>query len=273
MARRPHSGALRFNKIFLMKPVITDINSYNKTADKAKSSRPDAVKKQWADDHELFAIARKELFVAVVGDAMDKAGLRHQFLPPQIRPLRSDMVVIGRAMPVLGVSVFEGVSPSSRNQFMTQDFGLMLDALDDLKQDEVYVCTGSHPDHACWGELMSLRAGKLGAAGAICDGYSRDTQAILKLDFPTFSYGSYGQDSWPRYKTVDFRLGIEIGNVRIENGDIVFGDIDGVCVVPQAAANDVFNAALEKVRGEKLVRAAILDGMSARQAWDKFGIM
>ena len=61
----------------------------------------------WHTDEELFAIIRQELFTCVVGDVMDKMGLQHQFLPPQIRPLRPDMVMIGRAMPVLAVDVFE----------------------------------------------------------------------------------------------------------------------------------------------------------------------
>lgn len=230
-------------------------------------------KKTWADDAELFAIVRKELFVAVVGDAMDNAGLRRQFLPPQIRPLSNDMVIIGRAMPVLGVSVCADQYPEAHSASMGKAFGLMLEALDDLKRNEVYICTGSLPNHACWGELMSLRATQQEAAGAVCDGYSRDTSAILKQNFPTFSYGPYAQDSLPRYKTVDYRIGIQIGGVRVENGDIVFGDIDGVCIVPKDAVEEVFNAALEKVRGERRVRAAIIDGMPAQEAWDKFGIM
>lgn len=235
--------------------------------------RPSLVKRKWSDDEGLFELARKELFVAVVGDVMDKLGFRHQFLPPQVRPLHNDMVVIGRAMPVLGVSVFEPVYKKSHNPFMANEFGLMFEALDDLKRNEVYVCTGSRPIHACWGELMTQRALRLGAVGAVCDGYSRDTNAVLKLDFPTFSFGPYGQDSGPRYKVVDYRLAIRIGDVRIDPGDIIFGDIDGVCVVPKAAVEAVFNAALEKARGEKLVRAAIIKGMSARGAWDRFGIM
>ena len=52
----------------------------------------------WQSDDELFRLVRRELFTAVVGDVMDKLGLRRQFLSPQIQPLRQDMVVIGRAM-------------------------------------------------------------------------------------------------------------------------------------------------------------------------------
>ena len=62
--------------------------------------------KPWKNDDELFALVRRELFTCVVGDVMDKLELQHQFLPPQIRPLRADMVVVGRAMPVLAVDVF-----------------------------------------------------------------------------------------------------------------------------------------------------------------------
>jgi regulator of RNase E activity RraA len=229
--------------------------------------------KLWKTDSELFAIARKELFTAVVGDSMDKMGLQHQFLPPEIRPLRDDMVVIGRAMPVLSVDVFAEKIAGSANPLMAKPFGLMLEALDDLKPDEIYLNTGSSPRNALWGELMSIRAGRLGAAGTVVNGYSRDTNGILALNFPTFSWGRYGQDSAPRYKVVDFRVPIEIGHARIRPGDILFGDIDGVCVIPVEAEEETFTRAIEKARGEKLVKAALLDGLSGVEAFAKFGIM
>jgi len=227
----------------------------------------------WTNESELFTLARRELFTAVVGDVMDNLGLRRQFLPPQIRPLRDDMVVIGKAMPVLGLSVCETVVEHTANSLSAVAFGLMFAALDDLKRDEIYVCTGSRPVHALWGELMTTRAKQLGAAGAVCDGYTRDTRGVGKAGFPTFSFGPYGQDSGPRYKVVDYRLPVEIGGVRIAPGDIVFGDLDGVCVVPSAACVDVFERALEKARGEKTVKQAIEQGMSASAAWAKYGIM
>jgi regulator of RNase E activity RraA len=227
----------------------------------------------WGNDEELFSTVRRELFTCVVGDVMDKLGLQHQFLPPQIRPLRPDMVVIGPAMPVLAVDVFEERAAGAKSKLMEKPFGLMLEALDDLKRNEVYVNTGSSPRNALWGELMSIRARKLGASGAVLNGYLRDTKAVLKLDFPAFCFGSYAQDSAPRYKVVDFRISIEIGGVRIRPGDFVFGDIDGVCVVPIETMTEVFTKALEKVRGEKLVRRALEEGSSAVAAFEKYGIM
>lgn len=229
--------------------------------------------KPWKSDDDLFTLMRRELFTCVVGDVMDKLEFQHQFLPPQIRPLRPDMVVAGRALPVLAVDVFAEKVTGSANPLMAKPFGLMLEALDDLRANEIYVSTGSSPRNALWGELMSIRAHKLGAGGAVLNGYSRDTKAILDLNFPTFSWGPYGQDSSPRYKVVDFRVPLEIGAVRLRPDDILFGDIDGVCVVPAEAADEVFVKALEKVRGEKLVRKALEEGSSAVAAFKKHGIM
>jgi regulator of RNase E activity RraA len=229
--------------------------------------------KPWHNDEELFSTIRKELFTCVVGDVMDKLGLQHQFLPPQVRALRPDMMLVGRAMPVLAVDVFEEKVSGTNNNLMQKPFGLMLEALDDLRSNEVYVNTGASPRNALWGELMSIRARTLGAAGAVLNGYLRDTNAVLNLNFPAFCWGSYAQDSAPRYKVVDFRIAIEIGAVRIRPADLIFGDIDGVCVVPAEAATEVFTEALEKARGEKLVRKALEEGSSAVAAFEKFGIM
>jgi len=228
---------------------------------------------KWHNDDELFKIIRTELYTAVIGDIMDKMGLLYQFLPAEIQPLQKNMFVAGRAMPVLEADVLESSGYEGNNPVLKRPFGLMLEALDDLKKDEVYICGGASPQYALWGELMSTRAMKLGAAGAVVDGYSRDTKGILELDFPTFSYGSYAQDQAPRGKVIDFRVPIEIRGVKINPGDIVVGDIDGVCIVPQHKEVEILNLAIEKARGEKMVQAKIQEGMSATEAFAKYGIM
>jgi regulator of RNase E activity RraA len=222
--------------------------------------------KPWKDDEELFSLARRTLMTALVGDAMDKLGLVHQFLPPYLKPLDDSMVVVGRAMTV----VEEDVSGEDPGRPM---FGKMFEALDDLKLNEVYVCSGASPRYALWGEMMSTRARKLGAAGAVVDGYSRDTPGILKLNFPTFSRGRYAQDQGPRGQVVDFRMEIRLGEVTINPGDIIFGDLDGVCVVPQEAEVEVFACALDKASREKTLQKALENGMSTVEAFKKFGIM
>lgn len=228
---------------------------------------------KWGDDDELFALCRNGLFSAVIGDVMDIMGRTNQFLSPRIQPLRDDMILVGRAMPVLEADDHGGEGPGRINDLFNRPFGLMLQALDDLKKNEVYVCTGSSPDYALWGELMSTCAKNRGAAGAVVDGYSRDTRGILETGFPVFSYGRYAQDQRPRGKVMDFRCTIRMGTVTVRPGDILFGDLDGVCVIPQKIEKDVIEAAWFKAHGEKRVFEAIKGGMGAQAAWDKFGIM
>jgi regulator of RNase E activity RraA len=226
-----------------------------------------------ADDTELFARCRTALFSAVIGDVMDLMGHTHQFLPPQIQPLRDDMVVMGRAMPVLEADDSGGEGPGRANATLNQPFGLMLRALDDLQKDEVYVCSGASPHYALWGELMSTCAMNRGAAGAVVNGYSRDTRGILGLGFPCFSHGRYAQDQRPRGKVIDLRCTITMGAVTIRPGDIVFGDLDGVCVIPRTMEQEVLDAAWEKAHGEKKVMEAIRGGMGAQAAWETYRIM
>jgi regulator of RNase E activity RraA len=228
---------------------------------------------RWTDDEELFAAVRNSLFPAIVGDVLDAMGHIHQFLPPEIQPLREDMVVLGRAMPVL-VEDFADEEIAREAVKAKRPFGLMLEALDDLKRNEVYLCTGASPAYAVWGELMSTRARQLGAAGAILNGYSRDTQGILKLGFPTFSIGRFAQDQRLRGQVVDYRANVEIGNTSVSPGDIVFGDLDGVLVIPQGIEHEVLRTAMERVRREDLVRTAFVrDNMSAADAVAKYGLM
>lgn len=227
----------------------------------------------WSSDAELFSLCRDGLFTAVVGDVMDVMGYTRQFLPPQIQPLRDDMVVVGRAMPVLEADDTGGEGPGRATEILNQPFGLMLRALDDLRENEVYICSGSSPEYALWGELMSTAARNRGAVGAVVNGYSRDTRGILKLGFPTFSHGRYAQDQRPRGKVLDFRCSIQIKGVSVRPGDMIFGDMDGVCVVPQEIEKEVIHKAWEKAHGEKRVFLAIQAGMGAQEAWDTYGIL
>lgn len=220
---------------------------------------------------EILAQLKGHLFTAVVGDVMDAMGMIRQFLPPEVKPLSPDFVVAGLAMPVLEADC-HGEEIMSRKS--TQPFGLMFEALDDLKEDEVYLATGSSFDYALWGELMSTRAMHLRATGAVVNGYSRDTNGILKLKFPTFSRGTYAQDQRVRGRIIDYRCPVSFSNgLIVQPGDIIFGDRDGVLAIPQSRADEVVEAALEKVNGENKVADSIRNGMSTVEAWNTYGIM
>lgn len=226
----------------------------------------------WKSDAELFDLARKELFVAVVGDILDTLGFRHQFLSPSLKPIDPTIVIIGRAMPVLEADVFAERS-AGNNPLSEKPFGLMFDALDDLQRDEVYICAGSSHRYALWGGLMSTRAAHCGAAGAVVHGFHRDTNEILRLGFPVASFGSYAQDQGPRGKVLDWRVPIELDGVQVVPGDVIYGDRDGVLVVPSSAVEAAFAGAVEKVRGENEVVKALQAGMTTVDAFAKYGIM
>jgi regulator of RNase E activity RraA len=218
---------------------------------------------EWQNDEELMALIRAELYTAVIGDILDEHGYPNQFLPPEIQPLAPQMLLVGRAMPVLEANVFDTKDP----------YGLMFAALDDLKPSEIYVASGASARYAMWGELMSTAARARGATGALINGYIRDTQGILEMQFPVFCLGRYAQDQKGRGRVIDYRVEVEIGGVRLRPGDIVIGDIDGVVVVPRAAEAEIFSAALEKARAEKIIKTELEQGMLATEAFKKYGIL
>jgi regulator of RNase E activity RraA len=136
----------------------------------------------------------------------------------------------------------------------------------------VYVCTGPSRAYASWGELMTMSARNRGATGVVIDGWSRDTAGILAVGFPCFSRGRYAQDQRTRGTVVDFRCPVRIGSVDIRPGDAIFGDLDGVVVIPREIETEVFEGAWSKAHGEKRVFEAIKSGMSAQEAWNRYGI-
>jgi regulator of RNase E activity RraA len=218
----------------------------------------------WKNDNEMLELIKRELYTPVVGDILDKFGLFHQFLPAKVRAIQNDMKLAGFAMPALMIDVY---GPQEK------PFGLLTEALDDLKENEIYIANGGTQRCAYWGEMLTCAARMRGAVGAVLNGYHRDTPQVLEQNWPVFSWGSWAQDSSVRTQVVGYRCGIEIDTVKIEPGDLIFGDVDGVLVVPKNRIEEVIKLSLEKVRGEKKVRAAIEGGMLATEAYAKYGIL
>lgn len=216
------------------------------------------------NDQTFFEVIRNELYTPVVGDILDALGHYHRILPAPLQPLREEMKLVGRAMPVLMIDVY---GPQKK------PFGLLTEALDDLRPGEIYLASGGEMRCAYWGELLTATARTRGAAGAVINGYHRDTPRVLEQEWPVFSRGRFCQDSAVRTQVVDFRCTIEIEKVRISPGDLVFGDLDGVVIVPREIEQQVIEQALQKARGEKVVRKAIEGGMSATEAFRKYGIL
>jgi regulator of RNase E activity RraA len=216
------------------------------------------------DDAQVFDSIRRELYTPVVGDILDDLGFAHQFLPQPIQPMREQMKLVGRAMPVVMIDVFGK---------QKQPFGKLTEALDQLQPGEIYLASGGEMRCAYWGEILTATAKKRGALGAVINGFHRDTPKVLEQDWPVFSRGRFAQDSGVRTQVVDYRCPIEIGGVWVEPGDLVFGDLDGVVIVPKKVEQQVIEKALGKARGEKTVRKAIEGGMSSTDAFKKYGIL
>jgi regulator of RNase E activity RraA len=220
-----------------------------------------------AVEPKLLELIRAHLSTAVIGDVMDVNRLRRQFLPPSIRPLSPGMKLVGRAMPVREEDC--GDEGKAKG-----DFGLMFRALDELKADEVYICTGASPDYALWGELMSTRARALGAAGAVVDGFHRDSRGILAVGLPVFSAGSYALEKKGRGRVTDYRCEITFANgAKVAPGDVIVGDLDGVLVIPHGALEEVVRLAAAKLEGEEEVRRLIEKGEGTQAIFDRTGIM
>ncbi len=126
---------------------------------------------------------------------------------------------------------------------------------------------------AAWGEIMTATAKARGAAGAVINGFHRDTVKVLEQDWPVFSRGSFAQDAGVRSVVSAFRCTIEIEGVLVEPGDLIFGDIDGVVVIPREIEQRVIGKALGKVTGERRVRKEIEAGATSTVVFDRYGIL
>ena len=220
---------------------------------------------EWENDTELFDMMEAQLYAAVISDALDAAGFREQALSHTIRPLLPETIIVGRAMPVLCLDVYE---------IPDEPYQQEIAAVDSLKQDDVLICSTNGSTRICfWGELLSTAAQARGARGAVIDGFIRDIRKIVEMRFPIFTTGISPVDSNGRGDVVAYNVPIECGGVTVNPGDIVFGDADGVVIIPQSIEKQVVEAALEKVHGENRTREALREGATLREVYDKYGIL
>ncbi|MCH7772573.1 MAG: RraA family protein [Bacteroidetes bacterium] len=220
---------------------------------------------EWKNETELFEMMKEKLYAAVISDALDQVGYRNQTMHHDIRPLYMEAVAVGRAMPVLCVDVYE---------VPDQPYQMEIAAVDSLKPNDVLVCSTNYSTRNCfWGELLSTAARVRGARGAIVEGFIRDIKQIIEMQFPVFMTGISPVDSSGRGDVIAYNVPIECGGVKVNPGDIIFGDYDGVVVIPKKVENKVIEAALEKVSGENRTRGELLKGLTLKAVYDKYGIL
>ena len=210
---------------------------------------------------------RRELYSAVVCDALDGLGYVRQSPRVPLRPLTvsDDFILVGRCQTTL----WADMAHQDPNPYEME-----LRAVDRCRPDDVLIAAaGGSTRSGVWGELLSTAARNSGCLGVIVDGAVRDVRQMSEMKFPVFARGTCIYDSQNRQRVIDCDVPVEIDGVRFSPGDLVFADADGVVVVPQEIEEQAVQAAWEKVHAENVTRDAIKDGMKATDAYKKYGVL
>ncbi len=203
------------------------------------------------------------IYTAAVTDVLDRLGLVHQTLPPEIAPLGPGMRLAGPAYPVAG-------RPHSGHDYDTS-IRLILEMLGSVPPGHVAVYQTNDRESSQLGELSVTSLRTRGCAGAVLDGGCRDVDFILRDGFPVFARYTTPQDSVPRWELVAHgEITIEIGGVRIAADDWVVADHDGIVVVPGGVVDEVLEEAERKAGVEDEIRAAVREGMLPLAAYERF---
>jgi 4-hydroxy-4-methyl-2-oxoglutarate aldolase len=212
-----------------------------------------------------LSLIQEKLYSAVIADVLDGLGLRNQALDHNIRPLDPSFKLAGRAYTILATDTVE---------IPDDPYIKELEAVDGLTDGGIAVATtGGSTTAALWGELLSTAAASKGARGAVIDGFTRDSSGIIEMGFPVFTRGYSPLDSKGRIEVIAHGVPIRCGGVVVSPGDIVFGDRDGVVIIPEHAANEVLLKATDKVEGESNMRRALQQGMGIVEAYKEYGIL
>ena len=204
-------------------------------------------------------------YVAVVCDVLDQLGYPHQSPRLPLNSLTTSGLLAGRCKTTLWAEMaHEDPDP----------YALELQAVDSCQADDVLIAAaGGSMRSGIWGELLTRAAMNRGCIGAIIDGAVRDVKQMTAMEFPCFARGTSPYDSLNRQRVVDVDVVVEIDGVRCEPGSIVLADCDGVVFIPRAVEQEALLKAWEKIHAENEVRDAIAEGMSATEAFRKYGVL
>jgi len=205
---------------------------------------------------------------ALLSDVMDALGLTQRAMRPFVRPLDEQLVLIGRARTGLYMPTYS-VRPGEN------PYEVEIALVDDLKPGEVPVlaCGGPTERIAPWGELLSTACVARGAAGCVTDGLVRDVRQIRAMHFPVFHGGVGPLDTKGRARMMERDIPVECAGVAVRSGDIVFGDADGVVVIPHEREEEVIAKASQKAQGEDHTRSELRKGLLLGQVYARFGVL
>jgi regulator of RNase E activity RraA len=215
-----------------------------------------------------FANLREVLYTSVLSDVLDDHSYTCQAMRSFIRPLDETKVLFGQARTGLYAVVYD--APEGENPY---DIEIAL--VDDLKPNDVsvFACNGPTDRIAPWGELLTTASMARGAVGCITDGLVRDVRQIRELGFPVFHGGIGPLDSKGRGKMIARDIPIKCAGVAVNSGDFIFGDVDGVVVIPRGIATQIIKAALIKIESENKTRDELKRGFLLAEVYEKYGVL
>ena len=220
---------------------------------------------RFSSDDEKFALMKEMLYTAVVSDVLDSVGFRNQAMRHDIRPLHPDFVVVGRARTAYWIEEYK----VRDNPYLNE-----IEMIDSLRPGDVSVhSTDLTWNIAPWGELLSTASKMRGSTGAIVDACTRDVKMIIEMGFPVFTRAIRPLESQGRGYIEAYDVPIKCGDVTVKPGEIVFGDYDGIVVIPREAEDEVLSKALEKVTGENNTRQELLEGKLLADVYKKYGVL
>ncbi len=217
------------------------------------------IKRERNKEQAVLAVSDRELteryekvFTAAVNDVLREMNLIYQTLPNTIMPLKENMKIAGVAFTIKG----------SKNLSLEDEMIDRARMLEAIPKDSICVWDTSGDDESAqWGEIMTMASMKRGCKGAVVDGGVRDTDRILRLAFPVFCRYRTSNGMAGRFRMIGYQMPVRIGEVMIYPGDIIFGDIDGVIVIPRAIALEVLVKAEEIRDNEYRIKDMIEGGM------------
>ncbi|MBC7333901.1 MAG: RraA family protein [Actinobacteria bacterium] len=209
----------------------------------------------------------RNLYSGVISDILDTLGFRNQVMNYKIRPIYPEAKIVGFAFTIYAEKMVGKCLP------VLDRYKIEFEAIDLLKKDDVVVVANANYCGAFWGELLSTKAKSKGARGAIIEGFARDCAKIKELDFPVFSIGITPADSHMRVEAVSFGHVVTCGGVKVNQGDLIFADFDGVVVIPSEIIEPVLIKAKEKGLTEGKVRDELRGGKSVKEVYKKYKVM
>ncbi|MEO6924681.1 MAG: RraA family protein [Bryocella sp.] len=218
-----------------------------------------------AKDLALFEEIEKNLYTAVLADALDELGYHHCAMRERMRPANLKTRFAGWA---------RTIQCQDMHYLPSDPYGLEIEAMDSILSGEiVVVSTAESIRNAPWGELMSTAAMARGARGAVVDGLIRDVRTIQSLGFQIFAAGIKPVDSRGRGQVVDYNVPVECGGVLVTPGDLVVADYDGVVVIPAHIIEPVLHKARVKISMENKSREDLKGGAFLADVYAKYGVL